>query len=116
MTIDLQNAGISASVDDLGIGYSLLELIKQIPREVLKLDRSIIPADGEDMERGTHLFHHVIAMAQKIGLRCIAEGVKTEDQLENMRQCGYRYVQGYVFDRPIPMAEFEKELAAGRYA
>jgi diguanylate cyclase (GGDEF)-like protein len=111
----LQDAGISASVDDFGIGYSSLNLIKQIPWDVLKLDKSIVPANGEDMERGTHLFHHVIAMAHDIGLQCIAEGVETEDQLEIMRQYGCRYVQGYIFDKPMPVEDFEKKLREGKY-
>ena len=111
----LQNAGISASVDDFGIGYSSLNLIKQIPWDVLKLDKSIVPANGEDIERGTHLFHHVIAMAHEIGLRCIAEGVETEGQLEIMRQYGCRYVQGYIFDKPMPAEDFEKKLREGKY-
>lgn len=111
----LQDAGISASVDDFGIGYSSLNLIKQIPWDVLKLDKSIVPANGEDMERGTHLFRHVIAMAHEIGLQCIAEGVETEDQLEIMRQYGCRYVQGYIFDKPMPVEDFEKKLREGKY-
>jgi EAL domain-containing protein (putative c-di-GMP-specific phosphodiesterase class I) len=67
------------------------------------------------MERGTHLFHHVIAMAHEIGLQCIAEGVETEDQLEIMRQYGCRYVQGYIFDKPMPVEDFEKKLREGKY-
>ena len=113
---NLQKVGISTSVDDFGIGYSSLNLIKQIPWDVLKLDKSIIPANGEDIERGTHLFQHVIAMAREIGLKCIAEGVETEAQLEIMREYGCRYVQGYVFDKPLPVAEFENRLKIGAYS
>ena len=56
-----------------------------------------------------------VAMANEIGLRCIAEGVETEDQLEIMRIYGCRYVQGYVFDKPMPVEEFEKRLMIGAY-
>ena len=112
---NLQNAGIGTSVDDFGIGYSSLNLIKQIPWDVLKLDKSIVPANGEDIERETRLFGHIVAMANEIGLKCIAEGVETEDQLEIMRVYGCRYVQGFVFDKPMPVDEFEKKLMIGSY-
>ena len=112
---NLQDAGIGTSVDDFGIGYSSLNLIKQIPWDVLKLDKSIVPANGEDIERGTRLFGHIVAMANEIGLKCIAEGVETEDQLEIMRIYGCRYVLGYVFDKPMPVEEFEKRLMIGAY-
>lgn len=102
-------------MDDFGIGYSSLNLIRQIPWDVLKLDKSIVPANGEDIERGTRLFGHIVAMANEIGLKCIAEGVETEDQLEIMRIYRCRYVQGYVFDKPMPVEEFEKRLMIGAY-
>ena len=85
---DLQASGISASVDDFGVGYSSLNLIKQIPWDVLKLDKSILPQEGDDEARGGRMFAHVIAMAHEMGLTCVAEGVETEDQLDIMRQYG----------------------------
>ena len=112
----LQNAGISASVDDFGIGYSSLNLIKQIPWDVLKLDKSILPTRGEDVERGSRMFAHIIAMAHEIGLKCVAEGVETEEQLDIMRHYGCRIAQGFLFDRPLPIREFEKRMKTGTYA
>ena len=111
----LQDAGVGTSVDDFGVGYSSLNLIKQIPWDVLKLDKSIIPVEGEDLERGTRVFGYIISVAHEIGLRCIAEGVETEKQLEIMKQCGCKYVQGYVFDKPMPVDEFEARLMRGKY-
>ena len=105
----LQEAEIATSVDDFGVGYSSLNLIKQIPWDVLKLDKSILPSDAEE-ERGNHMFAHVIAMAHEIGLICVAEGVETEEQLEIMRNYGCRIAQGFLFDRPVPVADFEKKL------
>ncbi len=107
---ELQEAGIATSVDDFGVGYSSLNLIKQIPWDVLKLDKSILPAHGDDMERGTHMFAHVIAMAHEMGLVCVAEGVETEEQLNLMRNYGCRLAQGYLFDRPMAAEEFEKRM------
>ena len=106
----LQASGISTSVDDFGVGYSSLNLIKQIPWDVLKLDKSILPQEGEDLERGNRMFAHVIAMAHEIGLTCVAEGVETEEQLDIMRQYGCRIAQGFLFDRPMPVEAFEARL------
>ena len=106
---EIREAGIAASVDDFGVGYSSLNLIKQIPWDVLKLDKSILPS-GAGEERGNHMFAHVIAMAHEMGLICVAEGVETEEQLEIMRNYGCRIAQGFLFDRPMPSADFEKKL------
>ena len=106
----LQAHGISTSVDDFGSGYSSLNLIKQIPWNVMKLDKSILPAEGEDLSRGSRMFQHVVNMAHEIGLKCVAEGVETKEQLAIMDQYGCRVAQGYYFDRPLPVQEFEKRL------
>lgn len=111
----LQQAGIQATVDDFGVGYSSLNLIKEIPWDVLKLDKSILPQEGEDEERGSRMFAHVVAMAHEIGLKCVAEGVETEEQLALMRHYGCRLAQGFLFDRPLPVEEFEKRLDAHTY-
>lgn len=111
----LQSVGISASVDDFGVGYSSLNLIKEIPWDVLKLDKSILPADGQNMERSSRMFAHVIAMAHEIGLKCVAEGVETETQLEIMRHYGCRIAQGFLFDKPLPVSDFEARLSQGHY-
>lgn len=111
----LQEAGISTSVDDFGVGYSSLNLIKQIPWDVLKLDKSILPTQGEDAERGGRMFAHVISMAHEIGLTCVAEGVETEEHLDLMLRYGCRIAQGFLFDRPMPVDEFEAKLQIGGY-
>lgn len=111
----LQNAGIYVSVDDFGVGYSSLNLIKQIPWDVLKLDKSILPAKGEDQDRGDRMFAHIIAMAHEIGLKCVAEGVETEEQLDVMKRYGCNIAQGFLFDRPLPVADFEARLSSGSY-
>ncbi len=106
---ELREAGIAASVDDFGVGYSSLNLIKQIPWDVLKLDKSILPSDADEVQ-GNRMFAHVIAMAHEMGLICVAEGVETEEQLEIMRNYGCRIAQGFLFDRPMPVVDFEKKL------
>ncbi|MBP0966646.1 MAG: EAL domain-containing protein, partial [Oscillospiraceae bacterium] len=112
----LQNAGICTSVDDFGVGYSSLNLIREIPWDVLKIDRSFLPEqqDEPDSPRSV-MFRHVIAMAKELGLSCIAEGVETQSQVEMLQENQCVLAQGYFFDRPLPAAEFEQRLRERRY-
>ncbi len=112
----LQQVGIFTSVDDFGIGYSSLNLIRAIPWNGLKIDKSFIPiaADKTDSSRNI-MFKHVIAMARELGLECIAEGIETEQQLEIMRMNGCDYAQGFLYDKPIPYEDFIKRLECGSY-
>ena len=104
----LQKAGISTSVDDFGIGYSSLNLIKEMPWNVLKLDKTLLPNKGDEnpVQKGV-MFKYVIAMAQEMGLECIAEGVETEEQVLLLADNGCNLAQGFYFDRPLPVEEFE---------
>ena len=112
----LQSEGVHTSVDDFGIGYSSLNLIKEIPWNVLKIDRSFLPVseDGETSPR-TVMFKYVVAMAKELGLECIAEGVETEEQLDVLRSNKCQLAQGFFFDMPLPVEEFEKRLTIHHY-
>ena len=104
----LQQAGISTSVDDFGIGYSSLNLIKEIPWNVLKLDRTLLPDHREqNASQKSVMFKYVVAMAQEMGLECIAEGVETQEQVQLLADHQCRLAQGFYFDRPLPVEEFE---------
>ena len=112
----LQELGISTSVDDFGVGYSSLNLIKEIPWNVLKVDRSFLPVDGEESGgRSSAMFKYVVAMATHLGLTCITEGVETAAQVQLLRDSGCDLAQGFLFDRPLPVEEFEKRLSKGSY-
>lgn len=107
----LQNAGISTSVDDFGIGHSSLNLIKEIPWNVLKLDKSLLPSNEDDNNhQKTVMFKYVVAMAQAMGLECIAEGVETPEQIEILKENSCNFAQGFYFDKPLPIEEFEARL------
>lgn len=107
----LQKHGISTSVDDFGIGYSSLNLIKEIPWDVLKLDKSLLPTtDDENPEQKALLFKYIIAMAQEMGLECISEGVETIEQVKLLADNKCNLAQGFFFDRPLPIEEFETRL------
>lgn len=112
----LQQQNICTSVDDFGMGYSSLNLIRVVPWNVLKVDKIFLPLDGEsrDSTRSV-MFKHVMAMAKELGLECIVEGVETPAQLELLRQNDCELAQGYLFDKPLPLEEFEKRLDKKRY-
>ena len=107
----LQKVGIRTSVDDFGIGYSSLNLIREIPWNTLKIDKSFLPVDQEANGSTTFLMYkHVIAMAKDIGMECITEGVETERQEHLLKENGCRIAQGFRYDKPLPIEEYEKRL------
>ena len=112
----LQKAGISTAVDDFGIGYSSLNLISEIPWNVIKIDKSLIPVkgDNENSPRSV-MFAHVVKMAKEMGLECISEGVETQEQIDAMIENGCEMVQGFFFDKPLPLDKFAKRLEEGGY-
>lgn len=112
----LRQAGICTSVDDFGMGYSSLNLIKEIPWDVMKVDKNFLPED-ENSEGGIKdvMFHYVVGMARAMGLECIAEGVETQAQVRVLRNNKCDLAQGFLYDKPLPVDEFEKRLDIGRY-
>ena len=111
MVNSLQCEGISTSVDDFGIGYSSLRLLKDIPWNVLKVDKSFLPNENpEEADRNSILFKYVIAMARELGLECIAEGVETKEQVEVLRDNSCNIAQGFYYDKPLPVEDYEKRL------
>lgn len=113
----LQETGISTSVDDFGIGYSSLTLIKDIPWNVLKVDKSFLPVETEDYDpKKEIMLKHVVGMAQEMGLECVAEGVETRKQVDLLKENSCLIAQGYYFDRPLPIKEFETRLDNYKYS
>ena len=112
----LKKIGIYTSIDDFGIGYSSLNLIRELPWNVMKIDRSLLPTSStNEKDLSTILYKHITAMACDMGLECLTEGVETEEQVQILRDNSCEYAQGYYYDRPLPLDEFEKRLEAGEY-
>jgi diguanylate cyclase (GGDEF)-like protein/PAS domain S-box-containing protein len=101
----LMQAGIRFSLDDFGTGYSSLSYLRFLPLEQLKIDRSFIsriPGNTNDVA----VVEAIIAMAHKLGLSVIAEGVETEQQLAFLAGQGCNAYQGFLFSKPVPHEEF----------
>lgn len=113
IVIGLRTQGFSVAVDDFGVGYSSLNLIREIPWKVLKIDKSFLPegdADTEEDSQKKVMLKHIIGMAQNLGLECIAEGVETVEHVTILKENNCYLAQGYLFDRPLPVEQFEERL------
>jgi len=113
IVIAFRTQGFSIAVDDFGVGYSSLNLIREMPWKVLKIDKSFLPDGNEDVDEDTQkkvMLKHIIGMAQNLGLECIAEGVETADQVTILKENNCYNAQGYLFDKPLPVEEFEGRL------
>jgi len=99
--------GFVLAIDDFGTGYSSLNYLKNLPVDILKIDRSFIQeielnAEDKPIVKG------IIALAQSLGLTTIAEGIENEQQKEIVRELGCDIIQGYLISRPVPREEFER--------
>ena len=102
---EFQRKGLSISLDDFGTGYSSMSYLKQLPVNILKIDRAFViglPDDSGDAA----ICRATITMAHGLGLRVIAEGVDTPEQVAFLTELGCDFFQGYHFHRPLPADRF----------
>ena len=97
----LRNKGIAFSIDDFGTGYSAINYLRHYPVDYLKIDRSFV-TDIIDDEQDRTLVEVIIKMGQTLGIKVVAEGVETEEQLALLNKYGCDYVQGFYLGRPMP--------------
>lgn len=97
----LKKMGIRFSIDDFGTGYSSLAYLRQLPIDELKIDRSFV-IDITDTAQEVIIVDTIVAMAQHMNLKLIAEGVETQKQLDYLVNCGCNGFQGYYFGKPTP--------------
>ena len=112
----LESVGIFTSVDDFGVGYTSLNLIKDVPWNVMKVDRSFLPLEEESKQSTRSImFRYIVAMARELGLECIVEGVETRSQVDILKDNDCELAQGYYYDKPLPVSEFEDRMIMHKY-
>lgn len=104
----LREYGYKVSVDDFGAGYSSLNLIGILPVDIIKLDRGFVK-DSLRTKRGNDIIKGLIKILNEIELDIVCEGVETSEEERIISDYGCREIQGFLYDRPIPVNEFEKK-------
>jgi EAL domain-containing protein (putative c-di-GMP-specific phosphodiesterase class I) len=108
---EIRDAGVRIAIDDFGTGFSSLSYLQRLPIDTLKIDRSFIsriPTKEADMK----LVRSIISIGKELDLEVVAEGVETQAQLEFLRSIGCDQVQGFLFSKPLPAADFERFVTA----
>ncbi|MBO4678249.1 MAG: EAL domain-containing protein [Lachnospiraceae bacterium] len=114
-TVDkLRSYGIKSSIDDFGSGYSSLNLLQNMDFEVVKLDKSLL-GKGVENDKAKKVISSIIHMAKELNMEVLAEGVETVEELKLLRSLRCDIVQGFFFDKPLPVEAFETRLRAGGY-
>ena len=108
---DVRNVGVRFAIDDFGTGFSSIGLLKDIPVETIKIDRSFVQ-NISDNERDRKLIQCFNMLAELFDSDVCAEGVETEDLAKILRENGIRSLQGYLFSRPITYNEFVNNYIA----
>ena len=106
---ELNKLGVSCSIDDFGTGYSSLSYLKRLPIQTLKIDRSFIKDVSIDTD-GAAIVEAISALSGSLRLRVIAEGVENIDQQNFLHNLGIRYVQGFLYSKPLAADELESFL------
>lgn len=109
----LRSLGVKIAIDDFGTGYSSLIYLKNLPINTLKIDRYFIHNVANDPQKSA-ITKALIQMADNLNLHVVAEGVETEEELAFLRQHNCSAMQGFLFSRPLPAAEFENFLLTNK--
>lgn len=105
----LKAAEVNISMDDFGSGYSSLNMLKDFPFDVLKIDKEFF-SESITSDTSVWILRMIFEMAAGLNMRVICEGVETKEQVEMLRKIGCHYVQGYYYSKPIPAEEFVKSF------
>lgn len=102
---NVRAAGFSVAIDDFGSGLSSLQFVKDMPADVLKIDKSLLSHNCEN-EKERIVLESIFNFAHRLHMTTIAEGVETKEQLSFLRTCDCKKIQGYIFAKPMPEAEY----------
>ena len=105
---DLRASGFIVEMDDFGSGYSSLNLLKDMPVDVLKIDMQFLKDSERNMRAGM-IIKNIINMSEDLGIASLTEGVETAAQFEKLYAMGCKLYQGYYFSKPVPREDFEKQ-------
>ena len=109
----LRKLGVRVAIDDFGTGYSSLSSLKQLPIDVVKIDRSFISGILDD-SNDEAIAETILAITQRFGFESLGEGVERPEQIDWLRQRSCHYVQGYAICHPLPLDAFKSWLGAYR--
>jgi EAL domain-containing protein (putative c-di-GMP-specific phosphodiesterase class I) len=109
----LKAVGSRLAIDDFGTGYSSLSYLQRFPIDILKIAKSFVDDVGRERSQPA-LARAIIALAETLGLRTIAEGIEMQEQWQALRGLGCEMGQGYFFARPVSAAAMEQKIAAGQ--
>lgn len=105
----LKSIGFIIEMDDFGSGYSSLNMLNELPIDILKLDMKFIQSDPDE-RNSKNILSFIISLAKWLDLLVVAEGVETYEQVQRLRNMDCTYVQGYYYSKPIPSDDFESLL------
>ncbi|MCF7929222.1 MAG: GGDEF domain-containing phosphodiesterase [Spirochaetales bacterium] len=108
----LKSIGVGIVMDDFGTGYSSLSILQQLPIDTIKIDRSFV-ADCQENESNRGIIRAIIGMAESLKVQVIAEGIETPQQAEYLFKTGCRYMQGYLFSKPMSRGDVLRHLKDG---
>jgi len=111
----LKQLGVRIAIDDFGTGYSSLAYLRQLPVDILKIDKSFIDGIADGLEAAA-LARAIVDMGRTLGLRVIAEGIEKPEQLDELRRMRCELGQGYLFAKPLETAELSTLLRTGAVA
>lgn len=112
---DMQSENIFTSMDDFGTGYSSLSLLKELDFNVVKIDRAFFKDMNDGNKKNLKMIENVIRMIQDLDRIVVCEGIETVEQVDFLKAIGNPIIQGYLFDKPLPQAMFEKRLINPKY-
>ena len=99
------------ALDDFGTGYSSLAYLKEFPLNTLKIDKAFVD-DIELSVQGRNMVATVVTIAHNLGMQVVAEGVENNNQLHFLAGLGCEQLQGYLYSKPLPEADFQQYLAS----